>query len=92
MVTNEQITLYRNAVLKLLLRYRQGIYADSGFKKFPSDQDLAMRLGISKTAMSSIFRCCSSMSGITLRSLFVDLSHLYSEPDFLGMFSDFILD
>lgn len=92
MVTQTQTKLYREAVLKLLIKYRQGIYADSGFKKFPSDQDLAQRLGISKTAMSSIFRCCSSMSGITLRSLLVDLSHLYRECDFLGFVSDFILD
>lgn len=92
MVTELQIKLYRQAVIRLLSKYRHGIYSDSGFKNFPSNHELAERLGLSDTAMSSISRGCASMSGITLRSLLVDLSHIYSENDLLRMVSNFILD
>lgn len=92
MVTELQTKLYRKAVIRLLSKYRHGIYSDSGFKNFPSNHDLAERLGLSDTAMSSISRGCASMSGITFRSLLIELSHFYSESDLLRMVDNFIED
>lgn len=92
MVTTEQTTLYRNAVSLLLRKYRNALYVSSGRKSFPTDASIASYLGISATALSSISRCCSSMSGITLRAMLTHMSVLMDSEDFLGCLSAFVLD
>lgn len=92
MVTNEQITLYRNAVSLLLQKYRNALFVSSGRKSFPTDASIASYLGISPTALSSISRRCSSMSGVTLRAMLIHMSTIMDSQDFLGCLSSFVLD
>lgn len=82
MVTNEQITVYRNRVSFLLMELRSLLFIKSGRVSYPTDTSIAYRLGISSTALSSISRQCSSMSGITLFRLLREIALLSSPGDF----------
>lgn len=92
MVTDRQILLYRKAVSSLLQSYRNALFIASGRTCYPTDASIALKLGISPTALSSISRQCSSMSAIVLRTLFIELSKLLDVEAFNLCVSYFVLD
>lgn len=92
MVTDRQILLYRNAVSFLLQNYRNALFVASGRTSYPTDASISFRLGISPTALSSISRKCSSMSGITLRFMLSDMSSIMDKDDFVSCLTAFVLD
>lgn len=89
MVTNEQITIYRIKVSQLLQLLRNALFVESGRTVFPTDSSIAFMLGISPTALSSISRQCSSMSGLTLHRLFSELASRVDKSHFACIVSDF---
>lgn len=90
MVTNEQTTIYREKVSGLLSALRNAIFVESGRVHYPTDASIAYLLDLSPTALSSISRQCSSMSGVTLYKLLHELSIRSSKDSFLIHFEDFV--
>lgn len=90
MVTNEQTTIYREKVSRLLSALRNAIFVESGKVQYPTDASIAYLLELSPTALSSISRQCASMSGITLYKLLHELSIRCTKDSFLIHFEDFV--
>lgn len=90
MVTSEQTTLYRAKVSRLLSALRNAIFVESGRLQYPTDASIAYLLELSPTALSSISRQCSSMSGVTLYKLLSELSKRSSKDSFEIHFTAFL--
>ena len=90
MVDSHEIDSYRSSVVYLLQTLRYLLFVESKRTSYPTDSSIAYLLGLSPTALSSIFRCRSSMSGITLQKLMVEISKRSDSVNFASTISDFV--
>lgn len=90
MVTESQTKLYREKVSKLLMALRHSLYSESGCVSYPSDSFISKLLFLSPTALSSVSRQCSSISGLGLFFLLHELSKHCSKDLFVDYISEFL--